>query len=256
MILSIAGPQDSIFDPKTNDGKNIDILYKSIYHAASYSKVKPGPINPGEADTVSSWTSSIVSRVVTDLNKDTTLTPDDIYRQAILLKESFPDGDAGTVDKTLTGAKVTFSLAATSASSYLFLDKIGELKSTKVLTTPVPQPIFSCFVGSSKQDHYYLTIQSQDGLLVKGKISISNSQKDSSSGTFSGTFDGTILTGLYTFSSEGVQSERELFFKVDGENILQGFSPVEEKSNIVQFVRPLIITWDNSYLLKYSKNCR
>ncbi|MEI6648475.1 MAG: hypothetical protein WCO08_02415 [Actinomycetes bacterium] len=37
MVLSIAGPQDSIFDPTTQDGKNIGILYAGITKAASYS---------------------------------------------------------------------------------------------------------------------------------------------------------------------------------------------------------------------------
>ena len=111
-------------------------------------------------------------------------------------------------------------------------------------------------MGSLKQDRYYLNILTQEGFNVTGKITIKNSQKDSSNGTFTGTFDGTILTGMYTFSSEGTQSIRELFFKAKGDSILQGFGPVEENGNTAKFVRQLNITWDNSYLLKYSTNCK
>ena len=40
MILSAAGPQDSIFDPATQDGKNITELYKNVYTAKSYTAIK------------------------------------------------------------------------------------------------------------------------------------------------------------------------------------------------------------------------
>ena len=36
-VLSVAGPSDSIFDPKTSDGKNISALYETIYKATTYS---------------------------------------------------------------------------------------------------------------------------------------------------------------------------------------------------------------------------
>ena len=256
MILSIAGPQDSMFDPKTADGKNINLLYKTLYDASSYSKATPKPLNPGEADTVYSWTSSIVSQAVVGLNKQTKLSPSDIYQHTKQLKDSFPDGDAGVVAKTLTGAKVTFNLGNTSASAYLYLDSAGKLSTTKTFSNPTPEPLRGCFMGSLKQDRYYLNILTQEGFNVTGKITIKNSQKDSSNGTFTGTFDGTILTGMYTFSSEGTQSIRELFFKAKGDSILQGFGPVEENGNTAKFVRQLNITWDNSYLLKYSTNCK
>ena len=35
-VLSVAGPNDSIFDPKTIDGKNIAALYKTITKAETY----------------------------------------------------------------------------------------------------------------------------------------------------------------------------------------------------------------------------
>ena len=36
IVFSIAGPQDSIYDPKTKDGKNITALYATIYKASTY----------------------------------------------------------------------------------------------------------------------------------------------------------------------------------------------------------------------------
>ena len=41
MVLSIAGPQDSIFDPSTKDGKNIATLYGGITKPSSYTYSSP-----------------------------------------------------------------------------------------------------------------------------------------------------------------------------------------------------------------------
>ncbi len=37
-VLSVAGPQDSIFEPFTPDGKNITTLYEEIYKKTTYIK--------------------------------------------------------------------------------------------------------------------------------------------------------------------------------------------------------------------------
>jgi len=35
-VLSVAGPQDSIYDPESEDGKNIGLLYEALYDPESY----------------------------------------------------------------------------------------------------------------------------------------------------------------------------------------------------------------------------
>lgn len=37
-VLSVAGPQDSIFDPESQDGKNITALYEAMYKAGTWVK--------------------------------------------------------------------------------------------------------------------------------------------------------------------------------------------------------------------------
>jgi len=39
-VLSVAGPSDSIFDPKSKDGENISALYATIYKAATYTPTR------------------------------------------------------------------------------------------------------------------------------------------------------------------------------------------------------------------------
>lgn len=40
MVLSVVGPQESIFAPDTSDGKNMGILYDLLYEKASYRSKK------------------------------------------------------------------------------------------------------------------------------------------------------------------------------------------------------------------------
>ena len=35
-VLSVAGPQDSIYDPESEDGKNVGLLYEALYDPESY----------------------------------------------------------------------------------------------------------------------------------------------------------------------------------------------------------------------------
>jgi hypothetical protein len=35
-VLAVAGPQDSIYDPESEDGKNIGLLYEALYDPESY----------------------------------------------------------------------------------------------------------------------------------------------------------------------------------------------------------------------------
>ena len=37
-VLAVAGPQDSIFEPSTPDGKNITLLYEELYQKSPYIK--------------------------------------------------------------------------------------------------------------------------------------------------------------------------------------------------------------------------
>ena len=215
-------------------------------------KAKP---NAAELDSVSSWTSSITTKVVQDLKNQTNTTPAQIFTKASTVKNSFADGDAGVVKQTLRGAQVTFTLNQTSISQYVYLDDSMEISTSKLVKSTSPQPIVGCFAAALKNDRYYLHIVQQLGNKVSGQISIRNANKDASYGDFSGTFDGTTLTGMYTFNSEGLQSKRELFFRATESGFLAGFGPVEEVGDTAKFVRPLSITWDHSYIYTVESNC-
>ena len=165
MILSAWGPQDSIYEPDTQDGKNISALYKYVYDAGSFM-------------------------------------PNDTWK------------------------------------------------------TKTTKSIVGCYSATLKADRFYLEISKQEGLNIEAKISLNNAQKDSSYGNFIGTFDGTILMGMYSFASEGMDSKRELIYRLTPKGFLSGYGPVEEVGDTARFIRPLSISWDESYIYLAQKFCQ
>ncbi len=53
-----------------------------------------------------------------------------------------------------------------------------------------------------------------DNSTVTGNLAYQPFQKDSSKGSFVGNYENGILHGVYTFTSEGMDSERELISSV------------------------------------------
>ncbi len=242
-----------MFSKKLNSFIGVLVICAAVSGCASTSQeIKP---NAAELDSVSSWTSSISTRVVRDLKNQTHITPRQIYAEASSVKKSFADGDVGVIKQTLRGAQITFTLNQTSISQYVYLDDSMKISTSQLVKPTSPQPIVGCFAAALKNDRFYLHIVKQIENDVSGKISLRNANKDSSHGDFSGTFDGTTLTGIYTFNSEGLQSKRELFFRATELGLLTGFGPIEEVGDTAKFVRPLSLTWDQSYRYTVESNC-
>lgn len=212
--------------------------------------------NSAEIDSVSSWTNSIAESVISDLESEKELSPVLIATHTTQVKNAFADGDLGSVEQVLRGARITFTLNKTSIAKYLYLDSSFALTSSNLVSPTSPQPIVGCYVASLKNDRFFLTITSQSGPDVKGLISFNNSQKDSNKGNFVGSFDGVILNGIYSFSSEGVDSRRELFFKATKDGFLSGFGPVEVNGDLEKLKRPLSLKWDSSYAYLAQEICK
>ncbi|MGO4910751.1 hypothetical protein [Leeuwenhoekiella sp. W20_SRS_FM14] len=62
--------------------------------------------------------------------------------------------------------------------------------------------------------------------LVQGTLIYNWAEKDRNSGSFEGTLDDDIILGTYTFISEGIESTREVAFKIDDTVLLEGFGEV------------------------------
>ena len=127
---------------------------------------------------------------------------------------------------------------------------------TNAVTTPASEAsVLGCYVAHLAKDRYTLEITSQVNSAVRASIAYENFNKDSSAGTFVGNYASGILSGMYTFTSEGMNSRRELFFKRDGQDFLAGFGPVTNSGDTEKFTLPLQLSWDQNYRYVKSNNC-
>ena len=127
---------------------------------------------------------------------------------------------------------------------------------TNAVTTPASEvSVLGCYVAHLAKDRYTLEITSQLKSAVTASIAYENFNKDSSKGTFVGNYASGILSGIYTFTSEGMNSRRELYFKRDGQDFLAGFGPVTTSGDTEKFTLPLQLSWDQKYRYVKSKEC-
>lgn len=58
---------------------------------------------------------------------------------------------------------------------------------------------------------------------IKGLLAYSLAEKDRNSGNFVGQLNNGILIGTYTFQSEGTESTRQVAFKINENQLLEGY---------------------------------
>lgn len=63
---------------------------------------------------------------------------------------------------------------------------------------------------------------------VSGDLGYSLDGKDSNRGTFSGKLENNLLFAEYTFISEGMESKREVAFKVEEGKLIEGYGELNE----------------------------
>ncbi|MEO6346854.1 MAG: hypothetical protein ABIO60_03000 [Aquaticitalea sp.] len=85
-----------------------------------------------------------------------------------------------------------------------------------------------CYVYNEKGDLVRFEITEIDGTSVKGKLNYAYAEKDKNEGTFDGVLTGDKLFGKYTYMSEGVESIRDVAFKVEKDQIIEGFGDLND----------------------------
>lgn len=113
--------------------------------------------------------------------------------------------------------------------------------------------IIGTYLARLQNDVYILTIDSEDGVLVKGKLDIKNFEKDSSSGAISGTYKDGILLADYTFKSEGVESVGWVAFKKIDDGFIRGYGDTGTETR-AQYIDLSKIQFDTSVVYKPAKD--
>lgn len=85
-----------------------------------------------------------------------------------------------------------------------------------------------CYDYSANGNEVRMEITSIDDNLVEGNLTYAYAEKDKNTGTFKGTLNDDKVIGKYTFMSEGVQSIRDVAFKVDNDQLIEGYGDMDE----------------------------
>ena len=121
-----------------------------------------------------------------------------------------------------------------------------------IIDTSVEGEFLGCYVSKLAKDTYVIKLENVSDGKVSGMLAFNNFEKDSSSGTFEGTYTDGILLGEYVFNSEGMESNRQVIFKNEGDSFIQGFGEVKSEGDKEVFVDLNNITYEPS--LNFIKN--
>lgn len=115
----------------------------------------------------------------------------------------------------------SFNINTTKSDSALKLNDSEPIESSTLQ---------SCYLGISGKDSVFVILDDNLGTFI-GKMHYKNFEKDSSSGDVIGTKNGDTIKLNYSFISEGVNSEREIYFlKKDG-NLVEGIGEQVSERN-------------------------
>lgn len=107
-------------------------------------------------------------------------------------------------------------------------EPMTEVEKVPLAETTKPRLEVGCYVFNENGDLVRFEITDINGNAVTGKLNYAYAEKDKNEGTFEGVLTGDKLFGRYTFMSEGVESIRDVAFKVEEDAIIEGFGEMNE----------------------------
>ena len=92
-----------------------------------------------------------------------------------------------------------------------------------------------CYTYLENKDTIYMALRIKDDSIVEGDLSYSLFEKDQNKGNIRGRISNDSLFASYQFSSEGKDSEREVFFLKSPKGFVEGFTETEESNGKTSF---------------------
>lgn len=107
----------------------------------------------------------------------------------------------------------------------------------------------NCYVGVTGKDSVFVSIDDNLGTFT-GKMHYKNSEKDSSLGDIMGTKNGDTLKLNYSFESEGITSDREIYFLMKDGNLMEGIGEHKVENNKDSYANSSKLKYDGQILKK------
>jgi hypothetical protein len=115
---------------------------------------------------------------------------------------------------------------------------------------PEAKPIspINCYQYADKGDTISLKLI-HAGESITGALVYKLKEKDSNKGTIQGTMRNNILVADYTFMSEGMQSTRQVAFKLEGNSFIEGYGDSFHQDDKSTFKSLDSLTFNSSFKL-------
>lgn len=107
----------------------------------------------------------------------------------------------------------------------------------------------NCYLYAGIMDTISLKM-THTGDSVTGTLVYNFKEKDKNTGTINGRMNGNILIAEYTFLSEGVQSCRQVAFKLEGDKFIEGYGESYSRNDRFFFKYPDSLNFDSSFKLR------
>lgn len=106
----------------------------------------------------------------------------------------------------------------------------------------------NCYRYATEADTITLKVV-QIGNNITGTLVYNLKEKDKNKGTIQGSMKGNILIADYTFQSEGIQSTRQIAFKLTDHFFMEGYGESYTKNGNVYFTNTDSLTFNGSMKL-------
>lgn len=160
--------------------------------------------------------------------------------------------------KILISAVLLLILSACNNSSDNTEQKkepVAEVIKDTLVTAVAPASQGSCYMMVISKDTAFMHLEDSTGFL-SGHLMYKRFEKDSNKGvvTLSPEKDGK-MHGWYNFSSEGMQSVREIIFKVTDSTMAEGYGDVKMKGDTIVYKYPTVLKFEHKHPFK-KRDCK
>ncbi len=107
----------------------------------------------------------------------------------------------------------------------------------------------TCYMANTGKDSVFASLDDNLGTIT-GKMRYKNFEKDSSFGDVIGSKNGDTLKLNYTFQSEGMTSEREIYFLQKDGNLIEGIGDHKVEGNKDSYVNSSKLKYEGGHILK------
>ncbi len=108
--------------------------------------------------------------------------------------------------------------------------------------------VTNCYLYASEADTVSMNL-THLGDSITGSLVYNLKEKDKNTGTINGRMNGNILIAEYTFLSEGIQSCRQVAFKLEGDKFIEGYGESYSRNDRFFFKYPDSLNFDSSFKL-------